>query len=61
MVMSTEVNKFCEPVELRVPGMPVTLPPKRNVKSIQEVKHFNGLNVGVGYTRENGEVVCLGL
>ncbi|KAH6555859.1 hypothetical protein KP509_1Z222600 [Ceratopteris richardii] len=56
--MSQEENGYCEPIEISVPGCPVTLAPKHNTELIQ---CFEGdckpLSLGVKHVLENGELV----
>ncbi|MCO5602546.1 hypothetical protein L7F22_056679 [Adiantum nelumboides] len=55
--LSREENRFCEPVEIRVSGCPVTLAPKKNADLIRIGGDHKGYELGVGQALENGEVV----
>ncbi|MCO5581944.1 hypothetical protein L7F22_035833 [Adiantum nelumboides] len=55
--LSREENRFCEPVEIRVSGCPVTLAPKKNADLIRIGGDHKGLELGVGQALGNGEVV----
>jgi hypothetical protein len=59
VVRSRDANRLCEPFDLNVSGITLTLPPKQSQLLLPDDRALPGIRVGKAYITDDGSLVCI--
>lgn len=59
VVRSKDTNRLCEPLDLNVSGITLTLPPKQSQLLLPDDRSLLGIRVGKAYITDDGNLVCV--